>query len=70
MSLRNIRNGMSSFSKKEALIGFLFVFSVIIVVSWLIPFNYLRQMFFVERGFISGTSGKININVSGKFEKH
>ena len=48
----------------------LFVFSILIVVSCLIPFNYLRRMFFVERGLISETSGKINIDVSGKLQKH
>ena len=61
---------MSSFSKKEALLVLLFVFSILIVVSCLIPFNYLRRMFFVERGLISETSGKINIDVSGKLQKH
>ena len=58
---------MSNFSKEASLL-FLFVISIIIVVSGLISFNYLRDLFFVEHGFISGTFGKINVNVSGKCE--
>ena len=58
---------MYSFSKNEASLLSLFVFSIIIVVSSLLSFNYLRQLLFVEHGFISGTFGTINVDVSGKF---
>ena len=61
---------MYAFSKNEASLLSLFVFSIIIVVSSLLSFNYLRQLLFVEHGFIYGTFGKINVDVSGKFENH
>ena len=61
---------MYVFSKNEASLLSLFVFSIIIVVSSLLSFNYLRQLLFVEHGFIYGTFGKINVDVSGKFKNH
>ena len=61
---------MYSFSKNEASLLSLFVFSIIIVVSSLLCFNYLGQLFFVKLGFIPGTFGKINVDVPGKFENY